>query len=37
MSLYHYLNCHVFKQKFFKMGGSPDPETQRERERGERE
>ena len=33
MSLCHYLNCHVFKQKFLKMRGSPDPE----RERGERE
>lgn len=33
MSLYHYLNCHVFKQKLLKVGGSPDPERERERER----
>lgn len=40
MSLYHYLNCHVFKQKLLKVGGSPDPEREREsarkRERRER-
>lgn len=39
MSLYHYLNCHVFKQKLLKVGGSPDPEREsaQEREREKRE
>lgn len=37
MSLYHYLNCHVFKQKLLKVGGSPDPERESAQEREERE